>query len=86
MSDCDDDGFNSPEGKGISDEGQRRKAEFAQLTVEGGVPDAESGKGGPPEPCDMNLYHAASKMRQVKRKKKTKFLSKSCNHPPKLSS
>ena len=37
MSDRDDDGFNSPEGKGKSDEGQRRKAAPSQLTVEGGA-------------------------------------------------
>ena len=33
MSDRDDGGFNFPEGKGMSDEGQRRKAALKQLTV-----------------------------------------------------
>ena len=36
MSNRDDDGYNSPEGKEISDEVQRRKAALAQLTVDGG--------------------------------------------------
>ena len=53
MSDRDDNGFNSLEGKGISDEGQRRKAGLVQLNVEGGAPEEKSGKGGPPEPLDM---------------------------------
>ena len=35
MSDRDDDGYNSPEGKEISEEAQRRKAALAQLTVDG---------------------------------------------------
>ena len=35
MSNRDDDGYNSPEGKEISDEVQRRKAALAQLTVDG---------------------------------------------------
>ena len=34
MLDRDDDGYNSPEGNGISEEGQRRKAALAQLTVD----------------------------------------------------
>ena len=54
MSDRDDGGFNSPEGKGTSDEGQRRKVSPSQLTVEGGAPEEKSGKGGPPELSDMN--------------------------------
>ena len=33
MSDRDDGGFNFPEGKGMSDEGQRRKAALTQLTI-----------------------------------------------------
>ena len=32
MSDRDDDGYNSPEGKEMSEEGQRRKVALAQLT------------------------------------------------------
>ena len=48
MSDRDDDGYNSPEGKGSSEEEQRRKAALAQLTVDGG-----SDESGPPKPFDM---------------------------------
>ena len=48
MSDRDDDGHNSPEGKGLSEEGQRRKSALAQLTVDGG-----SDESGPPKPFDM---------------------------------
>ena len=52
MSDRDDDGYNSPEGKGSSEEEQRRKAALAQLTVDGG-----SDESGPPKPFDMSgLY------------------------------
>ena len=48
MSDRDDDGYNSPEGKGSSEEEQRRKAALAQLTVDGGLDES-----GPPKPFDM---------------------------------
>ena len=44
----DDDGYNSPEGKGSSEEEQRRKAALAQLTVDGG-----SEENGLPKPFDM---------------------------------
>ena len=51
MSDRDDDGYNSPEGKGSLEEEQRRKAALAQqLTVDGG-----SDESGPPKPFDMNV-------------------------------
>ena len=48
MSDRDDDGYNSPEGKGSLEEEQRRQAALAQLTVDGG-----SDESGPPKPFDM---------------------------------
>ena len=48
MSDRDDGGYNSPEGKGSSEEEQRRKAALAQLTVDGG-----SEENGLPKPFDM---------------------------------
>ena len=53
MSDRDDDGYNSPEGKGLSEEGQRRKAALAQLTVDGGAAEESSDESGPPKPFDM---------------------------------
>ena len=49
MSDRDDDGYNSPEGKEMSEEGQRRKAALAQLTVDGGAAEENS-----PKPFDMS--------------------------------
>ena len=42
MSDRDDDGYNSPEGKEVSEEAQRRKAALAKLTVDGGAAEENS--------------------------------------------
>ena len=55
MSNREDDRFNSPEGNGMSEEGQR-KAALAQLTVDGGsAAEEKSGGGETPEPFNMNL-------------------------------
>ena len=54
MSDRDDDGYNSPEGKDFSDEAHRRKAALAQLTVDGGAAEENSDESGSPKPFDMN--------------------------------
>jgi hypothetical protein len=54
MSDRDDDGYNSPEGKEISEEVQRRKAALAQLTVDGGAAEENSDEIGSPKPFDMS--------------------------------
>ena len=50
MSDRDDGGYNSPEGKEISEEVQRRKAALAQLTVDGGAAEENSDEIGAPKP------------------------------------
>lgn len=53
MSDRDDDGFMSPEGKGMSEEEQRRKAALAQLTVDSGAAEDNSDESGPPKAIDL---------------------------------
>ena len=53
MSNRDDDGYNSPEGKDISDEAHRRKAALAQLTVDGGAAEEKPNGNGSPKPFDM---------------------------------
>ena len=50
MSDRDDDGYKSPEGKDISDEAHRRKAALAQLTVDGGAAEENPNGNGSPKP------------------------------------
>ena len=52
MSNRDDDGYNSPEGKETS-EAQRRKAALAQLTVDGGAAEENPNGNGSPKPFDM---------------------------------
>ena len=54
MSNRDDDGYNSPEGKEISEEVQRRKAALAQLTVDGGAAEENSDEIRAPKPFDMS--------------------------------
>ena len=53
MSNRDDDGYNSPEGKDSSEEVQRRKAALAQLTVDGGAAEENPNGNGSPKPFDM---------------------------------
>ena len=64
MSNREDDRFNSPEGNGMSEEGQR-KAALAQLTVDGGgAAEEKSGGGETPEPFNMNLAVDKEKQKQ----------------------
>ena len=64
MSNRDDDRFNSPEGNGMSEEGQR-KAALAQLTVDGGgAAEEKSGGGETPEPFNMDLDVEKEKQKQ----------------------
>lgn len=65
MSNRDDDRFNSPEGNGMSEEGQR-KAALAQGTVDGGgAAEEKSGGGETPEPFNMNSAVEKEKQKQV---------------------
>ena len=65
MSNRDDDGYNSPEGKEMSEEGQRRKAALAQLTVDGGAAEENSDESGPPKPSDMKTAIEKEKKAEV---------------------
>ena len=56
MSNRDDDGYNSPEGKDSSEEVQRRKAALAQLTVDGGAAEENPNENGSPKPFDMKAF------------------------------
>ena len=65
MSNRDDDRFNSPEGNGMSEEGQR-KAALAQGTVDGGgAAEEKSGGGETPEPFNMISAVEKEKQKQV---------------------